>query len=343
MKKIALYISISILTVLFSHCSSNEESKNNAAIQMAETEAVQRIKKTSATEVENAKKEINSAVADVISKADTTLNKKLQTIESTMIQKAEETKKDLGSQIQGIKNKIIKSYIIGLVGVFIGLVGIIIAILAYKKNPHTNIKRVKDLIHEELRKPNFLNEILYNSTGTPNSYLQTGPGYSSMTQQQIIREMKTYISSKSFEDQLENILQTLSKKSVSHNASTETTSVNPSNVVVQPETKKTYELYAKESDSMQLTSIQNSYQKGKSIYKLILSDPNSNTAQVSLCIEQEDAKERILAYDNQYIEPICQVSRLSTQPTTVKVKRNGTAERIGEEWKVSKQVIVEIK
>lgn len=337
MKKIVLIISI--LAVSFSSCSllSDEGSKDIAAIQKAENEAVQRIQKASVTEIENAKREISLAATDVISKADTTLTKKFQVVE----QKAEAIEKDLGNRIQGIEDRIRKSYIVGLVGTFIGIVGLIIAILAYKK---TGTDR-EDLINEDVfNNSKLTNKIRCIVNETSNSRQPTSSTYSSTTQQQVIQKtIKNYIDSNEFKDQLEVILKAQAGKPVQPSVSTETSSVNPPRIVMQPAVKSSYELYAKESNSMQLSSIQSSYQKGKSIYKLILADPNSNTAQVSLCIEQEDAKERILAYDNQYLDPICLVSRLSSQPTNVEVKSAGTAERIGEEWKVTKQVIVEIK
>lgn len=344
MKKIILIISI--LAVSFSSCSllSDEGSKDITAIQNAENEAVQRIQKASVTEIESAKREISLAATDVISKADTTLTKKFQVVE----QKAEAIEKDFGNRIQGIEDRITRSYIVGLVGTFIGIVGLIIAILAYKKNRTDQVKdlinkQVKDLINKEVfNNPKLTIQRIVNETS--NSRQQTGSTYSSTTQQQVIQKtIKNYIDSREFKDQLEVILKAQTRKPDQPSVSTETSSVNPPRTVMQPAVKSSYELYAKESNSMQLSSIQSSYQKGKSIYKLILADPNSNTAQVSLCIEQEDAKERILAYDNQYLDPICLVSRLSSQPTNVEVKSAGTAERIGEEWKVTKQVIVEIK
>lgn len=338
MKKIILIISI--LAVSFSSCSllSDEGSKDITAIQNAENEAVQRIQKASVTEIESAKREISLAATDVISKADTTLTKKFQVVE----QKAEAIEKDLGNRIQGIEDRITRSYIVGLVGTFIGIVGLIIAILAYIK---IRTDRVKDLINKEVFNNSKLTDKIQRIVNeTSNSRKQTGSTYSSTTQQQVIQKtIKNYIDSREFKDQLEVILKAQTRKPDQPSVSTETSSVNPPRTVMQPAVKSSYELYAKESNSMQLSSIQSSYQKGKSIYKLILADPNSNTAQVSLCIEQEDAKERILAYDNQYLDPICLVSRLSSQPTNVEVKSAGTAERIGEEWKVTKQVIVEIK
>lgn len=346
MKKIILIISI--LASSLSSCSlpSDEKSQDIANIQKEEKEAIQNIKNISKTEIENAKKEINSAVTDVISMADTTLTEKLQAIKDAINQEAETTKKDLGNRIQRIENRITKSYIVGIAGTIVGFIGLIIAILAYRKEPRTDI--IKVLIAKEVtQNPNILS-CIRNAIGTTNNRQQQSSVSSTTTQQLVKREIDYYIYSKKFTDYLENIIKEQSHKST--NDSIENPSANSLKPMAQSSsqssqglTKNSYELYAKESNSMQLSSIQSSYQKGKSIYKLILTDPNSNTAQVSLCVEQEDAKERILAYDNQYLEPICRVSRLSSQPTNVEVKCVGTAERIGEEWKVNKQIIVEIK
>ena len=334
MKRIILNTLIS--AVSFCSCSSlsNEESKDIVAIQEVKIEAIQQIKDSLRIEIENAKKKINLAVSDVINKADTTLNKKIQDIKHAI---AEETTRELVSQRQRMEDQITNLYIIGIIATFIGLVSLIFAVLTYRRKSQTNIKQVKDLIHKEVfDNPN----IRYIVNSTSNNRQQTDTEY---TQQQIIQTIETYISSKQFEKRLEIILKTQTEKLSQLTFSTDTTSTDSFKAVEQSATKNTYELYAKESNTMQLSSIQNSYQKGKSIYKLILAEPNGNIAQVSLCIEYEDAAERILAYDSQYLKPICQVSRLSSQPTSIDVKSVGTAEKNGEEWIVTKQVIVEIK
>lgn len=334
MKRIILIILIS--TVSFCSCSSlsNEESKDIFAIQKVKIEAIQQIKDSLRIEIEKAKKKIDLAAYEVINKADTTLNKKIQDIKHAI---TEETERELVSQRQRMKEQIKESYIIGFIAIFIGLVSLIFAVLTYRRKSQTNIKQVKDLIHKEFFNNPNIHHIVNN---TSNNRQQIGTEY---TQQQIIQTIETYISSKQFEKQLEIILKTQVGKLTQLASSTNTASADLSKVLEQPMTKSTCELYAKESDTMQLSSIQNSYQKGKSIYKLILAEPDDNIAQISLCIEYEDAKERILAYDSQYLKPICQVSRLSSQPTSIDVKSVGTAEKKGEEWIVTKQVIVEIK
>lgn len=339
MKKIVLIISI--FTASFSGCSMPLDD------QKAEQEAVQRIKNAAEIEIENAKGKLNLVIADIISKADTNLTQKYQTVENAMDQKAEAIEHDLGGRIQGIENRITKSYIVGGIGTIIGLIGLIIAILAYKKE--TNIDIIKCLIAKEVTQNTNILSCIRNVIGTTNNRQQQSPISSTITQQQVKREIECYLYSKKFKDYLERLLREQDSNSVQPCVLEEDLSANMPKPIVQSISqplnvvKTSYELYAKESNSMQLSSIQNSYQKGKSIYKLILTDLNSNTAQISLCVEQEDAKERILAYDNQYLEPICLVSRLSSQPTNVEVKSVGTAEKIGEEWKVNKQIIVEIK
>jgi hypothetical protein len=72
-------------------------------------------------------------------------------------------------------------------------------------------------------------------------------------------------------------------------------------------------------------------------------EPNASTAEVSICIDQEEVKQRVLKFDSQYLEPICTVTRSSNEPTQVVINATGLAERIGEEWKVVRPVIVEIK
>jgi hypothetical protein len=72
-------------------------------------------------------------------------------------------------------------------------------------------------------------------------------------------------------------------------------------------------------------------------------DPNASTAEISVCIEQEEVKQRILKFDSQYLEPICSVTRSSNEPSQVVIKTTGLAERVGEEWKVIKPIIVEIQ
>jgi hypothetical protein len=103
------------------------------------------------------------------------------------------------------------------------------------------------------------------------------------------------------------------------------------------------ELFASNSSTMQLSDIQTTFQRGMSIYKLILTDSNSPTADVTLCVEQADVKQRILVNDSQFLLPICDVKKQTTTPTTVTVKEKGIAVKNADGWNVIRKVLVEIK
>ena len=196
--------------------------------------------------------------------------------------------------------------------------------------------RVKEIINEEINSNNVIrNEIRKIADGQISfNRPQTGT-YSQAT---IDRMIETFMRSKKFGDILKQYISSLLP---TRNIAETTKKELP---VTQPAKRPMYQIYAKEStNSMILSNIQDTYQKGKSIYKLTMSEPNASNAEVSVCIEQEEVKQRILKFDSQYLEPICSVIRSSNEPTEVIIKTTGTAERIGEDWKVIRPITVEIK
>ena len=102
-------------------------------------------------------------------------------------------------------------------------------------------------------------------------------------------------------------------------------------------------IYAKESDTMHILNYQEEFQRGKSLYLLTIKETNGTQADITICIDKEGVKERILKNDTQYLEPICKVIRSSMNPTNVIVTSIGKAELIGDVWTVTKCVEVEIR
>ena len=312
MKKIIILLSV----ITLASCSllPNNGENDNEAIKKDQQTAQENISQYTDQEIDRAKKEIDNAVASVINRADSTLTNQFTAVEKSFNAKAEETKKELSGKISGI-------------------LGIVLAFFAYRKRPRTNVNRVKDIITEEINTNDYIrNEIRRIAGGQSSSYR---PQTSAPSQATIDRAIEAYLASKKFKDILQQYiaLATAPTQSVAEN------------IKMEPATtaKPVYQIYAKESNSMILSSIQDTYQKGKSIYRLTMSEANAYTAEVSICIEQEEVKQRILKFDSQYLEPICSVTRSSNDPTQVLIKTTGTAERIGEEWKVIKPITVEIK
>lgn len=322
--------------VYLAGCSfiQSSDKKDIRAITEAEQSAIERINEHTNQEIDRSKKEISDAVTSVISKADTTLTNKFQQVEASLNDKAEKTKLELDRKIQGIEERITKAFAIGLIGVVIGFIGGIIAIIAYRKRPRTNVNRVKDLIAEEVNTNDFIRKEIRKIAGDQS--MSYRPQATAPSQATIDRAIEAYMMSKRFKIVLQQYMVTTApNQNVAETIKTEQT--------ITPIAKPLYQIYAKESNSMVLSNIQDTYQKGKSIYKLSLTEPNATTAEVSVCIEQEEVKQRILKFDSQYLEPICSVTRLSNEPNLVVIKTTGVAERIGEEWKVIRPIIVEIK
>ena len=326
---------LSILVALFSSYSllSASESKEFFSTRPVGQEKMQRINSVIRTDVEANKGEI------------TIFNTIPRLLVTSVVNLEDQKKGKEDNNTIGIV-----SLVIGLVGLFIGLVSLIMA--RSTKQLLSSIEMDKR-IEQIIISPHIINSLysyLFNNR-------QQKSSESTTTQQlPIKKEIDNYLYSIEFKSNLrEMIITELNSKPVQSSFSAATPSGNPPYYTKTTATtqlspshhtntaKPLYELYAKESNSMQLTSVQNSYQKGKSIYKLTLADSYSDIAHVTLCLEQEDAKERILSYGDKYLEPICDVSRLSNQPTTIEVKSTGTARKIGNEWRVIKQVKVEIK
>lgn len=333
MKTIIILLSV----IMLSSCSllSNNGEKDIEVIKKAEKTALTNIEKFVVRKTDFAKKEIDNAVASVISQADSTLTKQFTAVEKSLNTKAEKTKNELSEKISGIEDNIATAKVIGFIGIIIGILGIVLALLSYKKSFGANVNKLKDLIVEEINSNDSIrNEIRRITSGQNSSYhSQTG----TPSQETIERIIEIMVTHKKFKD---IISQYMSSPGVQSQDATDTSKTEHS---VTPVTKTLYQIYAKESNSMLLSNIQDTYQKGKSIYKLIMSEPNSSTAEISVCIEQEEVKQRILKFDSQYLEPICSVIRSSNEPTQVIIKTTGTAERTGEEWKVIRPIIVEIK
>lgn len=326
MKKIIILLSV----ITLASCSllPNNGENDNEAIKKDQQTAQENISQYTDQEIDRAKKEIDNAVASVINRADSTLTNQFTAVEKSFNAKAEETKKELSGKISGIEDNITKAKAISFIGIAIGILGIVLAFFAYRKRPRTNVNRVKDIITEEINTNDYIrNEIRRIAGGQSSSYR---PQTSAPSQATIDRAIEAYLASKKFKDILQQYiaLATAPTQSVAEN------------IKMEPATtaKPVYQIYAKESNSMILSSIQDTYQKGKSIYRLTMSEANAY-----ICIEQEEVKQRILKFDSQYLEPICSVTRSSNDPTQVLIKTTGTAERIGEEWKVIKPITVEIK
>ena len=137
--------------------------------------------------------------------------------------------------------------------------GIVLAFFAYRKRPRTNVNKVKDIITEEINTNDYIrNEIRRIAGGQSSSYR---PQTSAPSQATIDRAIEAYLASKKFKDILQQYIAL---------ATAPTQSVTE-NIKMEPATtaKPVYQIYAKESNSMILSSIQDTYQKGSQFIDLL--------------------------------------------------------------------------
>ena len=332
MKQIIILLSLAV----WAGCSflPNKDGNDIEAITAATQEAKNDISAFTDQEIKRAKTELRNTVSSAVNKADTTLTKKFQQIESSLNIKAEETKKELNSKISGIEDSIAKAKTISFVGIAIGLIGIIIATVTCRKRPRTNLNTMKNIILEEISSNDLIRaEIRSIINGQSSSRSQI----MFQSKDSVEHIIETYLMSKKFKAIIQQYINanTYVPPDIKNEAETD----NGAKAVP----KTAYQIFAKESNTMTLSNIQDTYQKGKSIFRLTLYEPNAATAEVSICVEQEEVKQRILKFDSQYLEPICNVTRSSNEPTEVLIKSTGIAERNGDDWKVTKPITVELK
>lgn len=202
MKKIIILLSV----ITLASCSllPNNGENDNEAIKKAQQTAQENISQYTDQEIARAKKEIDNAVASVISKADSTLTKQFTAVEKSLNAKAEETKKELSGKISGIEDNITKAKAISFIGIAIGILGVVLAFFAYRKRPRTNVNRVKDIITEEINTNDYIrNEIRRIAGGQSSSYR---PQASAPSQATIDRAIEAYLASKNLRIFYSNIL-----------------------------------------------------------------------------------------------------------------------------------------
>lgn len=316
MKK--LYIILSVL--FFISC---DYSKNKEKIEQAREKAVAQIKTAEEEAVEDAKKRIAKITVEQLGHANDSIKNAIESAKTTI---QAEVVKNVNSEINELKTDIRKSTILGVVGIIVGVIGVICAIYCITTRITKDYVRAK-LDYTIYNNMDFAERIkdIVKPTVNNTSLAQT------LTRRDVEKIIAEYLKKN---ESVDNKITPTRKTSINQQQ-------NENAQINSP--KKTIELFASNSSTMQLSDIQTSFQRGMSVYKLKLSSPDSNTAELTLCVEQADVKQRILINDSQFLSPICDVKKLTATPDSVQVKEQGMAIRENDGWKVIRKIFVEIK
>lgn len=318
-----------ILLVLLIACVSCDSFGNKREIEKARTDAVEAVNKAKDKAINDARNEIAKISTSQLMEANDSIEKAIENARTTI--KAE-TSAEIESKLKATNNMIKGAALLGLMGAILGLVGLIVACLAYKR-----AKISRGFINE------ILSDAIYNNDEVKNRIemlVKTSANDKQtnrpLTPKNVEDILRLYLYSSS---EFKNFIYNCVRGQLSQQASNTGQVRNESS----PNSTNSYELFARDSMSNTLSNVQTSFQQGKSVYKLILANADSTNAEITLCIERADVKQRILGNDSQFIEAICDVRKVTNAPTEIEVKEKGIAEKSGDDWKVTKKIIVEFK
>lgn len=101
--------------------------------------------------------------------------------------------------------------------------------------------------------------------------------------------------------------------------------------------------YARETNnSFTLRDIRDSYQPGKSLYKLTIYNDNI-TARIEPILDREEVKQRALKDEGKLLEPICEIEKASDKPKDIKLISSGSAKLEDGNWVVDDKHKIRIK
>lgn len=314
---------IIFLLFLTASCTSNNEQ----GIEKVKQEAIDAIIRTKDEAIKDANRQIDAKTADRMIAANDSI--------AIIIQKAQENLSNevsntISSELEEINNTIKLAFLLGGAGVLIGCIGCVIAVGARKRTRHCNEHIIR-----------VLRDAIYHDEGVCSRIKMT-----------IVQNNQAYTYSK---NEIDRLIRTCSltkeeRKLLSEFSNANNQAIRAKNAacitpgnVQEDSLRNSVILYARESDTNLLSTVETSFQRGKSLYKLVLDNKDERKAKISLCIDQEEAKLRILNTDTQYLEPICVVQNHVNNPREVFVKKTGFAEKSEGGWYVIEPIMVEFK
>lgn len=351
MKKELIYVVL--LLVALSSCSSiisNRESQ----IDNARKEAIDEINKIKGEAVDNAKNEIASFMKSMRMSEDSTSAVRMDSIQRAAekkmkghIEYIESVKKEIDS-LQGTKEKAQGFIIVAIVAILFSIIAILSVIMKRKAtNQDLSASDIEKYIdYEKLdhkiwgyvnqylnRNGENLRKLMKVDLSASNAQMQMN-AKGTLQKEDVERIILNYVNNGEFDKMLENRIKGVLQREELSNRKYQPESIPQTSTMTMPK----YELYARDSRTNVLSQIEQTYQPGKSVYRLVLDSQDSTKAFVDLC-NQKDVSERILNKGDEFFEPICDVNRMSNSPKHISVLEKGLAEKREEnKWEVIRKV-----
>jgi len=322
-------------------------SEQERRIEEAKTAALKSIEDASATAITSAEQAISSATAKAvegagedISAAINDAKKEIQSAVETSVSESVETKLAAFKTELGKANKF--AAIAALIALGAILLAIVLLILLLRRTSHESVVNhvidshtVENKIEKVVRDYSFTETKQQVKSGISKADVET--------------EVRRYVSSPAFKQYFTG-LYSIYERQVKEAPGTQTREVPTTTETPTVQSQASaptarFELYAKDSPDTRLTGVTPAYQQGKSIYRLVLSSQDSQTAEIGICTDREEVKRRILKSSNDLLEPICKVERKKNNPEELSMIsiKPGKAEKVsGDTWRITEPIIVEL-
>lgn len=344
---IILFLAAACTLMSCDRFKEKDYSEQERRIEEAKTAALKSIEDASATAITTAEQAISSATAKAvegagedISAAINDAKKEIQSAVETSVSESVETKLKAFENELGKANKF--AAIAALIALGAILLAVVFFILLLRRSSRDSVietvegsRRIERKIEDAIRDH-------ANSEVRP----QVKSGFS---RSDVEAEVRRYVNSPAFKQYFTG-LYSVHERQVKEVPGTQTREVPtttdmPTGQPQAPAPAARFELYAKDSPDTRLTGVSPAYQQGKSIYRLVLSSQDSQTAEIGICTDRDEVKRRILKSSNDLLEPICKVERKKNNPEELSMIsiKPGNAEKISSDtWRITEPIIVEL-
>ena len=321
---------------VLSSCSYGEEEKAIDAAKESEIVEINDAKKKAMSDVQES---INSVITSAIDGANEDLSLTVNDAKNEIRTSAKTSvNQSFDEKIKDFEKELVKARITALIAALVGFISLIITIVSsilMKRSTNRNeiietvigSQRIRSLVVDLIE--NRLNEDII-------------PLIRDNTSRRVIsNEVRRYFESQS-EKQVNSGRIGQDNKPV-ESIMTKRPSLSEDGKSLPDHSR--VELYAKDSPNTILSGVTSVYLQGISIYRLVLSSPDAQTAEISVCTDKEQVKSRVLKSSNDLLEPVCRVDRKRSnhnELSTVTITA-GKAEKItSDTWKVVEPIIVEL-
>ncbi len=330
-------------TLAISSCSLFKEkdyTEEEKKIEAAKNDALAAIETSKKAAIQDAQKTISSATTKVVAEASAdisaAINEAKKDIQASVETSVNET---VDAKLKGFYDNLAAAMSIAQIAVIIGLVAVVFAIVLFLLlMRRTSRDSIIETVRESERIKGMVNEAITNYFDKDvKPYIKQGSNKVNVEAEveKFLRNPRT----------LHNLVGLISEQKRIPPDATASCQATGERQEPEPKPLPRIELYAKDSSSTTLVGVTSSYTQGKSIYKLMLNSQEASIAEITICVDREEVKRRVLKSSNDLLEPVCIVDRKRNNPedlSKINIKA-GKAEKVSSDsWNVTEPIIVEL-